>query len=482
MNGLKERVIQGFLWRAGVGGGQQILQVLFTVLLARLLTTADFGLVMMALLVTRLAQSLSGVQFGASLVRDADATEGQVSAILVCHVGINVLMSAVCCLAAPLAAAFFREPRLEPTVAVLAWSLLLSSLSFPTVILRKRMEFGAYSALEIASMIVANVVAVAAAFAGLGVWSLVVRLMVDRAVFAAGVWCISGWRPVRPDFRGIAHHVRMGLHLLGSNILYYVSQHLTQILVGKFAGKDLLGCFGVAFTLAVAPAVQVQAVLTTVLQPAFAFFQNDPAAFRRKAYASMLALGLVYIPAMLGLAAVARPLVLFAYGPQWEATSLFLIPLAGVGLVKGLEHLLRCVIIASGRSAAILRITAVETAAAVVLLAIGGGLGGANGLAIASLGAAFVAGILTLRAADAAVGGGGVFLRAISRSLVAATVMAAVVAAAAAVMPWPHGATLLIQVTLGVTLYSLLRFRALTREERSVVRGLPVAGAVLARR
>jgi O-antigen/teichoic acid export membrane protein len=482
VRGLRQQVVRGLLWRSGVGGSQQVLQILFTVLLARLLTTADFGIVALALTVTRLAQAVSNVQFGAALVRDKDSTDGQASAILYCQIGINLVMSVACYLAAPLAADFFHAPELEPVVAVLAWSLLLSSFAFPQIILRKRMRFGAFSALEIASMLVANVVAVVAAFAGLGVWSLVIRVMVDRVVFAAGVWWVSSWRPIRPDFRGVGQHLRIGLHLLGSNILYYVSQNAAVILIGRFAGTALTGCFNIAFTIAVAPAAQVQAILTTVLQPAFAFFQADPPVFRRKAATSMFALGLIYIPAMVGLAAVARPLILFAYGPQWEPAAYFLVPLAGVGLVKGLEHLLRSVIIAAGHSAAVLRVTAVESAAAVVCLAIGGGLGGANGLAIAYFVASVLAGVLTLRAANVAVGGGDVLLKAISRTSLAAAAMGAVVAAVAFVLPWPHGATLLVQILLGAALYFVLRVRTLTREERTFVRGLPVAGLVLARR
>jgi PST family polysaccharide transporter len=481
VNGLRERVVRGILWRSGVGGSQQLLQILFTILLARLLTTSDFGLVAMALAVTRLAQALGSVQFGAALVRDKDATDGQATAILLCQVGIGLVLSAACCLAAPLAAAFFRAPALGPVVAVLAWSLLLSSLGFPQIIHRKRMEFGAFSALEIAAMLVANVVAVAAAFAGLGVWSLVIRLLTDRAIFAVGAWWIAGWRPVRPDFRGIGQHTRTGLHLLGSNLLYWVSQNLAVVLIGRYAGVALLGCFNLAFTLAVVPAAQVQAVLTTVLQPAFAFFAQDRAALRRKAHQSLFALGLVYIPAMLGLAAVARSLVLFAYGERWADAAAFLVPLAGVGLVKGIEHLLRSVIIAAGRSSAVLRITAIEAATSLLFLAIGGGLSGASGLAVGYLASSLVSGTLTLREANACVGGA-ILGRAVFRSLASSVAMAVVVAIAAAMLPWPAGATLLIQVTLGVCLYAFLRLRSLTDEERRVVRALPLGGFLAARR
>lgn len=482
MNGFRQRVVQGLLWRSGVAGGQQVTQVLFTILLARLLTTADFGLVAMAFLVTRFVQAISQMQVGAAVIQDQDVTEAQVSALFLLNLGISAVMSLGCCIAAPLAADVFNEPRVVPIVAVLSWSLLLSSLSFPTVLLRKRMEFGAYSAHELYSMLAGNLLAVAAAFAGMGVWSLVVRLLVQRLVFAASIWRITRWRPVRPSFAGTGKHVRFGLHLLGSNIFYFGSQYLAPILIGRYAGADVLGCFWVAFNLAIVPAQQVQGVFATVLMPAFARFQGDPPAFRRKAYVSMFALGLVYIPAMLGLAAVAGPFVLFAYGEKWAPAAGFLTLLAGAGLVKGLEHLLRCVILAAGRSAAIVRITAIETGSMLLFLAVGGGLGGTSGLVIAYVASAFVSGVFTLREAHAAVGGEPVLLRAIGRSLLAAGAMAAVVAAVAAVAPWRSGVTLLTQILVGVALYLFLRVRVLSDEERALVRGWPVAGLVLARR
>jgi len=215
VNGFRQRVVQGLLWRSGVAGTQQVTQVLFTILLARLLTTADFGLVAMALLFTQFVQSFSQVQFGSAVIQDQEITEGQVSALFLVHVGINAAVSLACCLAAPLAAHFFNEPRLTPIVAVLSWVLLLTSLSFPTVLLRKRMAFRAYSAHEVAASLVGNVVAVGAAFAGMGVWSLVVRPIVQRLVFAVSVWRITRWRPVRPSFTGVGTHIRYGLRPAG---------------------------------------------------------------------------------------------------------------------------------------------------------------------------------------------------------------------------------------------------------------------------
>ncbi|HEX5138925.1 MAG TPA: lipopolysaccharide biosynthesis protein [Planctomycetota bacterium] len=482
MSSFRKRVLDGLLWRSGVAASQQVTQILFTILLARLLTTTDFGLVAMALVFTQFAQAFSQVGFGAAVIQDQEISDAQVSALLVFHVGVNAIASLACCLAAPLAAGFFHEPKLAAIVAVLAWLLLVTSLGFPQVLLRKRMAFREYSSYEVGSSLAGNVVAVVLAFTGFGVWSLVARPIVQRLAFAACVWRVARWRPVRPQFAGIGKHLRYGLHLLGSNVFTFASQNTAPIVIGRFAGAETLGCFRIAFGLAVVPAQQVQAILTTVLLPALSIFNGDRAAFRRKAYASMLGLGLVYVPAMLGLAAVATTFVPFAYGEAWSAASTFLVMLAGVGLIKGFEHLLRCVILSTGRSAVVMRITAVETLSALAFLAIGGSLWGANGLAAGCLAAACVSGALTLHEAHRAVGGEPIFLRAITRSLLAGGAMAAIVAAVAAVAPWHRGVTLLAQILVGIALYLVFRVRVLSEEERATVRGWPGAGLVLARR
>jgi O-antigen/teichoic acid export membrane protein len=482
VKGLRQLVVRGVFWRSAVSVGDHILRILFTIVLARLLTKADFGIVAMALLFTRFMQTLFLVPFGGSIVRDQEVTDAQITAILLYQIGVSLVVSAGCCAAAPLAAAFFGEPGVAPVVAALAWTVFVTSLSFPTVLLRRRMEFAGYSALELGSMLFGNTLALIAAFSGLGLWSLVIRLLADRLVFAAGVWWIARWRPVRPSFRGVGRHIRFGLHMLGANILGYASVNLAAILVGKFAGAELLGCFMIAFNLAIVPAGQVQAVLTTALMPAFAILQADVKVLARKAYVSMFSLGVVYIPVMIGLAAVAKPFVVVAYGPKWADAGGFLSVLAGVGLIKGLEHLLRAVIVATGRSGAILRITAIEAASSALFLALGARFYGIVGIVAGQLAAAFVSIFFSLRAARAAVGGEDIFMRAIRRSLAVAALMAVAVAAVSRFATWPNSVILAVQVLLGALLYFALRVRALSDDERTLVRSWPIAGPALARR
>jgi len=130
--------------------GQQILQIVFTVILARLLTKADFGLVAMALLVTRFIRMMTQVGFGTAIIQDQNVNAGQISAIFYFQIGINLVISLLCFLGAPLAATFFHEPQLLPVVQVLAWTLLISSFTFPQILLIKQMRFGGYSILEMA--------------------------------------------------------------------------------------------------------------------------------------------------------------------------------------------------------------------------------------------------------------------------------------------------------------------------------------------
>jgi PST family polysaccharide transporter len=304
MTQFRKAVLRGLTWRSSLDIASQVLQVVFMAILARLLTRADFGLVAMALVVTRLPQTLTQIGFGSAVIQDQDVDERHVSAVFWLQLAINSVMALTCWAIAPYASGFFDQPGLAPVVSVMGLLLVVNAFSFPSIIARKRMQFGGYTLLEGIALVVANVVGIVMAYAGLGVWSLVARLAVQRAVFAFAVWFIVDWRPVRPQFRGIGRLVRFGVHILGANICYYASQNMASLITGKFLGVETLGSLSIAFNLAVVPAQRIQSVLTTVLTPAFAKMNKSLEGLRTRIYKSLFTLGVLFIPMMLGLAAI----------------------------------------------------------------------------------------------------------------------------------------------------------------------------------
>ena len=479
MGTLRKQVIRGLGWRAGVDAGQVLLQIGFTAILARLLDIADFGLAALCMVFIRFVRALTDVGFGSAVIQSRDVTDRQVSAIFYLQALIKFGVCLLCIAAAPLAAGFFDQPQLTELIRVLAWTIVVDSFAFPQTLLQKGLRFRGYSVLEMASMIAGSVLGVAMAFTGYGVWSLIFRQVAQKLFYSTGIWFVARWVPKKPDFKGIGRLVRFGFTMFASNVLYFFSQNLASIIIGKFIGVETLGLFNVAYNLAIVPAQKIQSVLTTVLGPAFATLQQDVARLRRHLYASVFSLGAVFIPLMLGMAAVSSNLVVVLYGEKWRAAGLFLTFLAVVGLMKGMEHLLRSVLVATGRAGSILRITAVETAASVPLLFLGAYYYEAMGLVVAYLGASSLAIVLTVNAAQRAVGDNTVFLRAITKSVLVAGLMFAAVAAWPAIISLQPALALVSQVVLGATLYILIRTRLLHDEERDIVQGWPLVGRVI---
>ncbi len=474
-------MFQGIAWRSSVDLGQQVLQIVFTAILARVLTREDFGLVAMALLINRFVYAVTAVGFGTAIIQNQETTEAQVSAVFFVQVTIYFFVSLGCYAAAPLAAAFFEEPKLVPLVRVLAWVLFINIFAFPSVLLRKRLEFSGYSILEIGSMVVGNIVGITMAFKGFGVWALVLRILTQRVLFSAAIWPVAGWFPVWPSFVGVKKLFHFGLQMLGSRMCNYFSQNLAAIIIGKFIGVETLGSFNIAYNLAIVPAQKIESVFAAVLTPMFSRIQANVAEFRRKFFASAFSLGVFFVPTMLGLAAVAQNFVPIIYGEKWSEAGLFLTFLAVVGMFKGMEHLLRSVVIAKGWASVIFRITALEAASSLPLLFLGSYFFQTLGLIAAYLVGSSLSFVLMIRAAQRAVEDNVIFLRATLRSFGGASLMFLIVIVcsklASSIQPM---VTLFLQVLLGVITYAILRIVLLNKKEREVLRSWPLPNQLLA--
>ncbi len=481
MPSLRKLVLTGIAWRSTVEISQQLLQIAFTAFLARLLTRADFGLVAMALLFTRFIRTITNVGFGSAIIQSPDVTQAQISAIFLINLAINAMVALVCFLAAPLASTFFGQPKLMPVVQVLAWAMLLNSFAFPQILSRKNLEFGGFSLLELISMVFGNTIGIAMAWKGFGVWALVFRLLSQRIIFSVFIWPVAGWFPVKPKFAGIGKLFRFGANMLGSNVLYYFSQNTAALITGKFIGVETLGSYNIAYNLAVVPAQKIQSILTVVLGPVFAKIQTDLANFKEKLSISIFTLGVFFIPAMLGLAIVSQNFVLVVYGEKWQEAGLFLTFLALVGLVKGIEHLLRAAILSRGLAKAELGITAAGTSVSLPLLFVSAYFFGVFGLVIAYVTASIFSLMLTVKTIQKSVEDKTLFKQATRRSFISAGIMFIIVFGFTVLMQSKNLLTLIGQIVIGLIIYIPLRMKLLSDEDRKMMKTWPAPLNKLAR-
>ena len=365
---LKRQTLEGIGWRGSVDITEQILQIVFTAILARLLTKADFGLVAMALLVNRFFTTVTNVGFGGAIIRSQNVTQRQISAVFFIQLGLNIILSITVFLIAGAAANFFNEIKLTEIIKVTAWIILLQTFQFPNILLQKDMDFKRFSIMEISSMVIANLAAIVLALTGFGYWALVGRLLLQRAVFSATTWYVTRWRPVKPDFRGIKPLMTFGLNMLGSHIVYFFSENLIGILTGRMLGKEIMGLFNIAYNLAIVPATKIRGVLTTVLMPGFSKIQDNLKSFKHNNKKALLYTSIIFIPFMFWVSGASENIVVTLYGTKWSDAGIMLMILAYVGVLKGISHLLRSTILAKGYAKIILISTIIEISLSIPIM------------------------------------------------------------------------------------------------------------------
>ncbi|GGG60083.1 lipopolysaccharide biosynthesis protein [Bizionia arctica] len=365
---LKKQVLNGIAWRGSADILQQILQIVFTIILARLLTRGDFGLVAMALIVNRFVKALTSIGFGQAIIQSQEISKGQISALFYMQFVLNLVLTLTVYFGAGLAASFFEEPGIRPIIEAIAVVLFLQTFQFPNILMRKRMEFKNFSIAEISSMVISNVVAVIMALYGFGVWSLVWRLIIQGVIYGILSFYFGQWLPGKPEFKGIKPLLKFGVNMLGAQMVYFFAENMIGLLTGRYLGKEIMGMFNIAFNLAIVPASKIQSVLTSVLTPGFSKLQYEVEKFRANYTKALHYTSLLFMPFMVMLMAISNNLIFVFYGPEWSESGKMLSMLAVVGLLRGLVHILRSAIISKGKSRVMLVSTLVEVVVSLPLM------------------------------------------------------------------------------------------------------------------
>src|SRR5262245_39779163 len=200
MTDLKKHTISAVKWSLIGTVGMQSVQFFITVILARLLAPAEFGLIAMLSLVMAIANSLLDSGFGSALIQKQNATRRCESSIFYFNLLMSLLMYTVLWMIAPAVARFFGEPLLIPLGRFLGVNLLINSLGLVQgVLLVKRLDFRTQAIVTTAGTLVSGSVAAIMAYGGYGVWSLAAQAVTANFVRVSLYWVLSNWRPL-PTF------------------------------------------------------------------------------------------------------------------------------------------------------------------------------------------------------------------------------------------------------------------------------------------
>jgi len=361
MKDLKERTIRGGVARSCAQAATLALRLASLMILARLLSPKDFGLVGMVTAFTGVLDIFKDFGLSAATVQRTTVTSEQKSTLFWINVVVGVVLALIMVAISPIIAAFYHEPRLQFVTIVLAMGLIFNAAGVQhSAVLQREMRFTTLAVVSVVSLIVGTAIAIGGAEAGYGYWSLVAMTVSLPLTSTLGLWLATRWIPGLPRRRtGIRSLMRFGGTLTLNGLTVYVASNLEKVLLGRFWGVDAIGLYGRAYQLINIPTSNLNSVVGEIAFSALSRLQDDPA--RRKNYflkGFSLVVGMT-LPLTIACAFFANDLVLVLLGPKWKDAAPIFRWLAPTILVFAMANPLSWLLTASGRIGRLMRMSLV---------------------------------------------------------------------------------------------------------------------------
>jgi O-antigen/teichoic acid export membrane protein len=341
---------------AGAWGAIDILlrhgvQFLVSLILARLLTPADFGLIAILGFFSGLSLVLVTGGLSMALVQRQDTSPEEESAVFWCNLAAISLFAALMVAVGPLLARFYEQPMLASLMWVAAAQVILSAMgSVHHALLSRRLALKQLTKCGAAASFVSGALGIAAALAGWGVWALAVQMIIASLVYSIALWLALPWRPrLRVRLTAARPLWSFGLWVSMSSILDVAYSQGFALIVGKLHGVRDLGLFGRAQSIQSLP-LAAFAALQRIALPLFVERLNDPEGLRigfRKAISLTM---LPTVPMMAGLALVADLLIVVLFGEQWRDAAPILVILTAAAVLAPMHTLNLNLLLARGES------------------------------------------------------------------------------------------------------------------------------------
>jgi O-antigen/teichoic acid export membrane protein len=350
-----------------------LLRLVSTIVLARLLTPEDFGLLAMVLAFTAFLNPFRDVGLSTATIQRTEVNHDQVSNLFWVNTAIGVLLALAFAIAAPIISRFYGKPVLTLTILVFTVKYIFEGLTIQhQALLRRQMRFGAIAWIEIGALSLALLVAVVTAWAGIGHWALIIQQIVFPGAVALGVWLICPWRPGLPRKEsGVRSMITYGGQLTVADILISIGSNIDGLLIGRRWGAEALGLYSRAYALILMPINQISGPLSAIALSSLSRLQTEPERYRRFYCQLVTLLAFATTPIILIMMLLSNEIIIILLGEKWvEASTIFTV-LAIALLGQPVAATIGLVYLSLGQANRQLRFTMVATPLVVISFFIG---------------------------------------------------------------------------------------------------------------
>jgi PST family polysaccharide transporter len=298
----------------------RIFDLVFIILLARILSPKDFGIVAMGTTFTGFLGLFCSMGLAQPTIQREKLMNAQVSVLFWLSLSIGVTLMILTMIASPWIAYFFDEPDVQLITTLLGISFVFASTETqPNALLTRRMQFARLATARFIGTLVGGSLALTSACLGAGPYSLVFRVLGTTLITFSFTWWFSGFKPSRPQRAvGVGSMIRQGGFLTGFSIINYFARHLDNILIGRFLGTAPLGLYGRVYGLTMLPISLVTAPLAGVILSTLSKLQNDRARLEKTYVKILRFVSILSFPIGMGMFLSAEELTIVLFGEAWE--------------------------------------------------------------------------------------------------------------------------------------------------------------------
>ncbi|MFD2632142.1 lipopolysaccharide biosynthesis protein [Idiomarina piscisalsi] len=367
---MNRKIGMGVLWNLANLFFSRGATTVFTLLLARFLAPEAFGLVAMAAVVFELASAFVQSGLGQALIRSKSVSDDDFNTVFLANLGLSVIAYAAVFFSAPYVAHFYDQPKLTILVQVMGLVVFINATKVVQLaVLSRAMNFKAQMKANTTASIASGALAVASAYYGLGVWSLVVMTLSQAFISSVIFWFASSWRPSMVfSSESFIKLFAFGKNLLAEGLLNVAFENSYVLVIGRFFSAEVTGLYFFAKKISNLISHQLSSSVQQATFPALSTLQDNNETLRHKYRQVMQLMMFLIAPVMALLGCLASPLFELLFDEKWQGAVPYVQLLSLVGVLYPLHALNINLLKVKGRSDLVLKIGLIKKIVNLTLL------------------------------------------------------------------------------------------------------------------
>ena len=370
---LKNKTVKGVGWSFIDNLSSSGVSFLVGLVLARLLTPSEYGIMAILTIFIAVSNSIVDSGFSNALIRKTDAKRVDYNTVFLFNLVVSGLLYIVLFFAAPAISVFFKEPLLVEVMRVIGWVLVINALGIiPRTLFVKDVNFKTQTKVSLIASVSSGVLGIGMALAGMGVWSLVGQQLSRQLLNTLFLWIYCTWRPIWEfSLQSFRELFGFGSKLLLSGLLDTVFKEIYSLVIGRCYTSAQLGQYTRASQFNQIFSSNLTTVVQRVSYPVLSSIQDESERLREAYRKVIKSTMLITFACMLGLAAVAKPLIILLIGEKWLPAVGFLQIICFSGMLYPLHAINLNILQVKGRSDLFLRLEIIKKIIAVCPLVLG---------------------------------------------------------------------------------------------------------------